>query len=198
MAGKLIYVKMNKTRAGQAGHWKEAKRIEAVTTYLSTGNLTETGRLTGVPLKTMEQWKTSDWWKEMEKKIRSDEEQHLDAKLTKIIDKTLEKLVDSIENGEHIYDQRTGQIKRMPAKMRDLNNAFNTILDKRQLIRKQPTKIVEQQNTATQLQNLADQFAKFVNQKVIEPEPIHYIEGDTVIQQEDGSYAIHDERKEGL
>jgi len=151
-----------------------------------------------VPLKTMEQWKTSDWWKEMEKKIRSDEEQHLDAKLTKIIDKTLEKLVDSIENGEHIYDQRTGQIKRMPAKMRDLNNAFNTILDKRQLIRKQPTKIVEQQNTATQLQNLADQFAKFVNQKVIEPEPIHYIEGDTVIQQEDGSYAIHDERKEGL
>lgn len=196
--GHYVYVKTNKTKAGEPGHWKEAKRIEAVTTYLSTGNLTETGRLTGVPLKTMEQWKTSDWWKEMEKKIRSDEEQHLDAKLTKIIDKTLEKLVDSIENGEHIYDQRTGQIKRMPAKMRDLNNAFNTILDKRQLIRKQPTKIVEQQNTATQLQNLADQFAKFVNQKVIEPEPIHYIEGDTVIQQEDGSYAIHEKREEGL
>ena len=190
MAGKLVYIKMNKTKAGEPGQWKETKRIEAVTTYLSTGNLTETGRLTGVPLKTMEQWKTSDWWKEMEKKIRSDEEQHLDAKLTKIIDKTLEKLVDSIENGEHIYDQRTGQIKRMPAKMRDLNNAFNTILDKRQLIRKQPTKIVEQTNTATQLQNLADQFAKFVNQKVIEPEPIHYIADDTVIQNEDGVWEV--------
>ena len=190
MAGKLVYIKMNKTKAGEPGQWKETKRIEAVTTYLSTGNLTETGRLTGVPLKTLEQWKYSDWWKEMEKKIRSDEEQHLDAKLTKIIDKTLEKLVDSIENGEHIYDQRTGQIKRMPAKMRDLNNAFNTILDKRQLIRKQPTKIVEQTNTATQLQNLADQFAKFVNQKVIEPEPIHYIADDTVIQNEDGVWEV--------
>ncbi len=190
MAGKLIYVKMNKTKAGEPGHWKEAKRIEAVTTYLSTGNLTETGRLTGVPLKTMEQWKTSDWWKEMEKKIRSDEEQHLDAKLTKIIDKTLEKLVDSIENGEHIYDQRTGQIKRMPAKMRDLNNAFNTILDKRQLIRRQPTKIVEQTNTATQLQNLADQFASFVKKTVKELPAQEFIENDTVIQNEDGVWEV--------
>jgi len=190
MAGKLVYIKMNKTKAGEPGHWKEAKRIEAVTTYLSTGNLTETGRLTGVPLKTMEQWKTSDWWKEMEKKIRSDEEQHLDAKLTKIIDKTLEKLVDSIENGEHIYDQRTGQIKRMPAKMRDLNNAFNTILDKRQLIRRQPTKIVEQTNTATQLQNLADQFASFVKKTVKELPAQEFIENDTVIQNEDGVWEV--------
>ena len=190
MAGKLVYIKMNKTKAGEPGQWKETKRIEAVTTYLSTGNLTETGRLTGVPLKTMEQWKTSDWWKEMEKKIRSDEEQHLDAKLTKIIDKTLEKLVDSIENGEHIYDQRTGQIKRMPAKMRDLNNAFNTILDKRQLIRRQPTKIVEQTNTATQLQNLADQFASFVKKTVKELPAQEFIENDTVIQNEDGVWEV--------
>jgi len=190
MAGKLVYIKMNKTKAGEPGQWKETKRIEAVTTYLSTGNLTETGRLTGVPLKTLEQWKTSDWWKEMEKKIRSDEEQHLDAKLTKIIDKTLEKLVDSIENGEHIYDQRTGQIKRMPAKMRDLNNAFNTILDKRQLIRRQPTKIVEQTNTATQLQNLADQFASFVKKTVKELPAQEFIENDTVIQNEDGVWEV--------
>jgi uncharacterized protein YicC (UPF0701 family) len=152
----------------------------------------------GIPVKTVQQWKVSEWWKELEKQIRSEEEQELDAKLTKIIDKTLEKLVDSIENGEHIYDQRTGKIKRMPAKMRDLNNAFNTILDKRQLIRKQPTKIVEQTSTATQLQQLADSFAKFVQKKVDDLPDMHYIEGETVIQQADGTYAIHDQRKEGL
>ena len=98
----------------------------------------------------------------------------------------------------NIYDQRTGKIKRMPAKMRDLNNAFNTILDKRQLIRKQPTKIVEQTSTATQLQQLADSFAKFVQKKVDDLPDMHYIEGETVIQQADGTYAIHDQRKEGL
>ena len=190
--GRYVYVKNNKTKAGELGHWKESKRIEAITTYLSTGNLTETGRMTGVPLKTLEQWKKSDWWKEMEKRIRSDEDQQMDAKLTKIIDRTLEKLVDSIENGEHIYDQRTGQVKRMPAKMRDLNNAFNTILDKRQLIRRQPTKIVEQTTTAVQLQNLAESFAKFVQKTIAEPEAMHFIAGDTVIQQEDGTYAVAD------
>ena len=188
--GRYVYVKNNKTKAGELGHWKESKRIEAITTYLSTGNLTETGRMTGVPLKTLEQWKKSDWWKEMEKRIRSDEDQQMDAKLTKIIDRTLEKLVDSIENGEHIYDQRTGQVKRMPAKMRDLNNAFNTILDKRQLIRKQPTKIIEQTTTAVQLQNLAESFAKFVQKTIAEPPDMHFIENDTIVQQEDGTYIV--------
>jgi len=188
--GRMVYVKSNKRTTHDSGHWKESKRIEAVTTYLSTGNRLETSRLTGVPVKTLDTWKYKDWWKEMEKTIRSEEEQQLDAKLTKIIDKTLEKLVDSIENGEHIYDQRTGKIKRMPAKMRDLNNAFNTILDKRQLIRRQPTKIVEQTNTAAQLQNLATQFASFVKKTVKELPEQEYIENDTVIQNEDGVWEV--------
>ena len=186
------YVKLRKTKAGQPGHWGEAKRIEAVTTFLSTGNLTETARLMAIPIKTMQQWKASDWWKELEKQIRSEEDQQMDSRLTKIIDKALDKLMDSIENGEHVYDQRTGKIKRMPAKLRDINNAFNTILDKRQLIRKQPTKIVEQVNTATQLQNLADSFAKFVQKKVTELPETHLIEGETVFEQEDGTYAVAD------
>lgn len=188
--GRLIYVKTKKTKAHEPGHWSETKRIQTVTTYLSTGNLTETAGIMGIPYKTLQQWKASDWWKDMEKTIRSEEELQLDAKLSKIIDKTLEKLVDSIENGEHIYDQRTGKIKRMPAKMRDLNNAFNTILDKRQLIRRQPTKIVEQTNTAAQLQNLATQFASFVKKTTQELPTQEFIEGETVIQNEDGTYEI--------
>ena len=188
--GKLVYVKTKKTKAHEPGHWSETKRIQTVTTYLSTGNLTETAGIMGIPYKTLQQWKASDWWKDMEKTIRSEEELQLDAKLSKIIDKTLEKLVDSIENGEHIYDQRTGKIKRMPAKMRDLNNAFNTILDKRQLIRRQPTKIVEQTNTAAQLQNLATQFASFVKKTTQELPTQEFIEGETVIQNEDGTWEV--------
>jgi glutaminase len=99
--------------------------------------------------------------------------------------------MDRIENGEFIYDQKTGQVIRTPAKLRDLNTAFNTLLDKRQLLRNKPTKIVEQQQTATQLQNLAEQFAKFV--KNTAPKEVEYIEGETVVQNEEGVWEVKDE-----
>lgn len=188
--GRYVYVKENKTKAHQGGHWKESKRIEVVTMYLSIGSLTETSKITGVPLPTLEGWKRQDWWKELVDKIQSDEDQKIDAKTSKIIDKALEQLLDRIENGEHIYDQKTGKIKRAPAKLRDLNTAFTTILDKRQLLRNKPTKIVEQHSTAAQLQNLAESFAKFVQKKTEELPDRHLIEGDTVVQNEDGTYEL--------
>lgn len=190
--GKLVYVKNNKTKAGQLGHWKEAKKIEAVTTYLSIGNLAETGRLLEIPYKTLEGWRYSDWWKELTAKIQAEGDQELDAKTSKIVDKALDQIMDRLENGDHIYDQKTGRIRRAPVKLRELNATFNTLLDKRQLLRNKPTKIVEQQNTATQLQNLANEFAKFVQKTVTQKPEMPFIEGDTVIQQEDGSYAVAD------
>ena len=123
-------------------------------------------------------------------KIRSENDSELDAKTTKVIEKALSSILDRIENGEYVYDQKTGKTKLMPAKLRDLNTAFNTILDKRQLLRNKPTKIVEQHSTALQLQNLADSFAKFVQKKVDELPEVEYIESDTVIQQEDGTWEI--------
>lgn len=189
MAGKMVYVKMKKTKAGQLGHWSENKKIEVVTTYLSTGSNTETMRITGVPLDTINQWKAKPWWKEYIDKIRQDEEQQLDNKLSKAVDLALTNLMDRIENGEFIYDQKTGKVIRTPAKLRDLNTAFSNVIDKRQILRKQPTKIVEQQNTATQLQSLAESFATFVNKQIKEPE-MPYIEGETVVQNAAGVFEI--------
>lgn len=190
-----VYVKLKKTKPNQPGHWSEAKKIEAVTTWITTGSAAETARMLGLPYRTLEKWRSMPWWDEMVTKIRSENDSELDAKTTKVIEKALSSILDRIENGEYVYDQKTGKTKLMPAKLRDLNTAFNTILDKRQLLRNKPTKIVEQHSTALQLQNLADSFAKFVNKKVDELPDVHYIEGDTVIQQEDGTYAIHEERK---
>lgn len=184
------YIKLNKTKAGQPGQWKESKRIEAVTTYLSTGSFTEVSRLLGIPIDTLHTWKKTEWWADLVKTIRAEEEHGLDTKLSKAVDKALDNLMDRIENGDYVYDQKTGGVKRVPAKLRDLNTAFNNVLDKRQLIRKQPTKIVEQQSTAHQLKNLAESFAKFVNKKVDELPDTHLIDGDTVEQNEDGTYSV--------
>ena len=189
--GKYVYVKNNKTKAGELGHWKDTKKLEVVATWLATGNLAETARITMVPVRTIEKWRVSDWWKQQVNNIQSEEDQKLDAKSSKVIERALDHLMDRIENGEFIYDQKTGQVIRTPAKLRDLNTAFNTLLDKRQLLRNKPTKIVEQQQTATQLQTLAEQFAKFV--KNTAPKEVEYIEGETVVQNEDGVWEVKDE-----
>ena len=192
--GKLVYVKENKTKAHQPGHWKESKKIEAVTMYLSTGNLTETARVISVPIRTLESWKVTDWWKEMVARIQADDDQQLDAKTSKVINKALDALMDRVENGEYVYDQKTGQLKRSPAKLRDLNTAFNNLLDKRQLLRNKPTKIVEQQSTAIALQNLANQFANFTQKQETE-KVVEYIEGDTVIQGDDGTWELQTDKE---
>lgn len=191
MAGSWKYVKMPARKVAHGtGHWSEAKRIEAVTLHLSIGSLPEVSRIMGIPFKTLEQWKAKDWWKDLVLKLQQDEDATLDAKTNKIVNKALDALMDRIENGEYIYDQKTGKIKQTPAKLADLTRAFNVVLDKRQLLRGQPTKIIEQSTTATQLQNLADQFASFVK-KTTSPE-IPFIEGESVVQQPDGTWELND------
>lgn len=195
MAGRMVYVRQRPKRTSKdSGHWPETKKVEALTYWLATKNLTETSMTTGVPYETLQKWKASDWWKDKQKQLEGDELDQLDKKLSKAVDRALDNLIDRIENGESMYDPRTGEVRKVPAKLRDLNVAFNTVLDKRQLLRKQPTKIVEQQTTATQLQNLAQQFAQFVTgkpqQENIKDVQSEFIEGQNIEKDEDGKYYL--------
>ena len=81
----------------------------------------------------------------------------------------------SVENGEYLFDQKTGTIKRMPMSARTATKVASDLFDKRQILRKQPTKIVENHNIADRINQLASEFAKFSAAKTIE---------GTVIQQE--------------
>lgn len=197
MAGSWRYVKApkrNDMSQTDRGNWSEKKKLEVLGIYMATGSLTLAASQANVPFETAKSWKSKDWWKEKVKEIQSEEYDKLDSKLSKALDKALDQVMDRIDNGEYMYDPKTGKTKLMPAKLRDLNTAFNSLMDKRQLIRKQPTKIVEQATTAAALQNLADQFSQFVTGKVKEERfnelVAEVIDGDTVEQQADGTYIV--------
>lgn len=199
MAGKYVYVKAPKRhdiKQEDRGWWSEKKKLEALSYFVANGSLAETSRHCQVPYQTLQKWKASDWWKDKIREIQTEDYDRLDAKLTKALDKALDQVLDRIENGDHIYDPRTGKLRQVPVKLRDANIAFNGLMDKRQLIRKQPTKIVEQTTTAAQLQNLANQFAAFVTGKKVEDNlkdvTLEFIEGETVEQDEDGTYHVID------
>lgn len=198
IGGSWRYVKVKKKTepTGTKAHWAEKKKIEAVNTYIATGSPTLTSEQTNIPYYTIKSWMKTDWWKEKIQEIQQQDYDKLDGKMSKALDLALENVMDRVKNGEYFYDVRTGKIKRIPAKLRDINTTFTQLLDKRQLIRKQPTKIVEQQTTAKQLTDLANKFSEFVSgKKHIEKfdELVDtVIEGENVFQNEDGTWELRD------
>ena len=195
-AGKYVYVKAKKTLPYQAGHWSDRKKQEAICMWVTGMPMSQISVELNVPLETVKSWRTKPWWDDIAKDLRSDDKQQLDAKLTKILDKTLSTMMDRLEEGEYIYDQKTGKVKRTPVKLRDATVAMNTVMDKRQLIRREPTKITEQSSSADQLKNLADQFTAFVTGQAIKAEPmeklVNEFNEDSVEQNEDGSYTLRE------
>lgn len=172
--GHYVYVRNRKRTAydpktgkGDRGRWPEAKKIEALTTYLATGSPSMTAAITKIPLETIGWWQHQPWWKEKMAEIKQNENIQLDARLSKVLDKSLDAVLDRIENGEFMYDPRTGEIKRVPAKLRDVQKVAGDMIDKKQLLaRVQRGKDSEkQQITADHLVQLAKEFAKFASGK---------------------------------
>lgn len=161
--GRFVYIREKKTLPHEKGWWDKKKQLEAVTTYLATGSIAETSRIINVPYRTVQSWKLeSEWWPKVVEEIQSGENQKVDQKMSRIIDKTLEKLVERIEDGDYMYDQKTGRMVKVPLKARDLERITSGLFDKRQLIRKQPTNIKsDPSNQTDRLLKLAEQFASF-------------------------------------
>ena len=194
-AGAYRYVRA-KTKVARGGksYWADSVKQKAVELFMNTGSISLTARELNIPLDTLNGWKKKDWFKDAIATRRNEQIELLDSKLTESIDEAVKQMQDRLKNGDTVYNQRTGKFTQAPAKLRDLNTAFNTLIDKRQLIRKLPTKITEQQSTAAQLQNRADQFQQFVTGR-IKPEGVEQlvdrvIEGETVEQGEDGAWYV--------
>jgi len=194
-AGAYRYVRAKtKVAKGNKSYWAESVKQKAVELFTKTGSASLTARELNIPIDTMNGWKKKDWFKDAVATKRNEQIELLDSKLTESIDEAILQIQDRLKNGDTVYNQRTGKFTQAPAKLRDLNSAFNSLVDKRQLIRKLPTKITEQQSTAAQLQNLAEQFQQFVTGKIkeegVEQLVDRVIEGETVEQGEDGNWYV--------
>lgn len=189
--GKYVYVKDDKNAPYEPGRWKEKKKLEVITTFLATGNLTETSKICNVPRETIKSWRQASWWDETVNDIRNGDAQRNDNKMSKIIDKALDMVIERIDDGDFQFDQKTGRLVKVPLRVRDLQTIATTIFDKRQLIRKQPTTIAADGiGQAERLLKLAQQFAEFSGKKTEEKLVEHYIDNDNVISMDDGSYQL--------
>lgn len=202
-----IYVRKNKTKPNDPGRWNEKKRLEAVTTFLTTGNMSLTSKMCNIPYDTLVKWKASEWWKELTDKYYEEQNIALSSKLEKTLTKSIDAINDRIENGEYMYDPRSGKLKRVPAKLRDVHRVTSDLIDKTLVLRKQKhTQQVSDESTAGKLAKLAEAFAAFASGKPQEEKSVeHVVEGEFEMMPPDyqeamqrKSDAFHDQRQEGL
>jgi len=189
----LVYIRKKKTKPHEAGWWDDKKKLEAVTTYLGAGTLELTSAIINVPVQTLRSWKRTDWWKQYLEDLQYEDNLKLDTKLEKIMNKSLDAVLDRVENGDVMYDPRTGKQVRIPAKLRDVQKVTNDLIDKRQLLRKVNVRAEKEpapQVTADHLVQLAQAFAQFATGT--KTQSVNIIDSETV---ED---ALYEKREEEL
>lgn len=179
--GHYVYVRNKKTKPQEPGWWPEKKKVEAVTTYLSTGNLSLTAGMINVPIDTIRKWKAQVWWKECVEKVYEEDNLQLSSKLQKTLEKSLDAVNDRIENGEYMFNIKTGKLNRIPAKLRDLHKVSADLIDRQAILKKQrPVEQPTAESTDGRLLKLAEAFAELaLKQKPREEKVVNEVyEGD--------------------
>ena len=146
----------------------------------------------------MAKWKASDWWRDAVTKVQEEDNVQLDAKLSKVLEKSLDAVNDRIENGDYIYNMKTGKLNRVPAKLKDVHRVTSDLIDRRHLLRKQPQIQESIQNTEQRLLKLAEAFAQFVGKPKEEKVVNEVIDGEFEQLPPEYQDALYDQRKTQL
>jgi transposase-like protein len=175
--------------------WSDKQKMEAIQHYLLVGNLALTSRVLGIPEITLRQWKTMEWWKNSVEDIKLQENMEMSARLKKMVEASLIAVTDRLENGDWMYDQKTGQMIRKPVNIRDAHKVATDLMDKRTMLEKAAAPAQEQVQDVDRLEQLAEKFASFVMKKTEQPPVIVDVTDVTV---KDTTDALHEGREEGL
>jgi hypothetical protein len=195
---RLEKIKMRNLTVKHKKHssWPIEKKIEVVSQFLVLGNMKMVAAVTGVEHSLIRQWKGQPWWKELEAEIRQTQNIEMDSKLSRIVDKSLDAVLDRVENGDFFYDQKAGQIKRKPVNLRDVAKVSTEMITKRELIRGNATdrKETTQISVAEQLKMLANEFAKWQRKEVDDIPLVEVVD----VESRELDDAVHEEREAGL
>jgi len=159
-------------KKNKKGWYPEETRIEAVALYATFGNVAEVARILGMQATTIRQWKMSEWWHEMMNRVHDEKDEELDTKFTKTIDLAMDEINDRLVNGEYVHNPKTGITVRVKPKMRDVAMVAVSNLEKRQLLRGQPTSRSEKVDVNDSLQRLANEFSRFATAKEVVVEEV--------------------------
>ena len=146
----------------EKGMFPEEHKVEAASVYAVTGSLQRTSELTGVPERTLQSWRQTEWFQNLLREIWAENNEKIDAKFTAIIEKSLDQVIDRLDNGDY-HVTRDGKLVRKPISAKELSLVQAINVDKRQLLRGLPTSRSEAgqsgaEKTVSRLEKLAETF----------------------------------------
>ena len=176
-------------------NWSDAQKIEAVTLWLSMGNLRLVAATLRIPEPTVRQWRTTQWWRDIAAEIQLQDNIQLSATAKNIIDKSLSVIADRLEQGDWIYDQKTGQIKRKPVAMKDALAVADRMMDKKEKLDKLEVTSATSESIEQKLDKLMQRFAQAAQPQVTD---VIYVQGETSATNEELSELSPDEGGESI
>ena len=152
------------------------QKTDACTLYCVYGDVEQVSEMTGIPGKFIRDWKSEPWWAEIQKKVFVEQNEKLASRINGVLDKSLDNIVDRLDNGDFLWDVRKSKFVRKPVDTKVLATVFNSLVTRRQLIRGEPTSITSQLGVDDRLKLLAAQFEKFAVAKEVVQDPPQIID----------------------
>jgi len=142
-------------RQGTHGHTTE-ERMRAALAWVITGTCQGVEDHTGIARRTVQDWVVSEWWEPLVTEARQLKQFELDASLTNIIHKCSQRLTERLDDPEGISKAGIQQIATTLA----------IAMDKRALMRGDPTSRSERVSSEDRINKLRDEFAGMMQKRV--------------------------------
>ncbi len=159
---RTVTRKTKPRKPGERERWyTDAQKLEVVKCWLITGNLTQTAAAMNINVETVRTWRKSEWWKQLVADIKSENSIQLTSKLKRIANKALDLTEDRLDNGDFIFNNKTGEIERKPVSLKDTHKVAVELTKQALETEKHPQELENAEKTKDSLAKLADEFAKF-------------------------------------
>ena len=172
--------------------WSDSQKIEAVTLWLTLGNLVMVSATTRIPEDTLRKWRATQWWKELAEEIKMQDKMQLSASAKNLVDKSLSVIADRLEAGDWIYDQKTGQMRRKPVSMKDALAVADRMIEQQERLEKTSVVHDSVESVEAKLNKLMEKFAQVAAPIVTD---VIYVEADSTKENQN---APNEERQAGL
>lgn len=111
------------------------QKVQLIVEYILSGSLSQACERTNIAFSSAIAWRERAlWWSDVVEKIRKEKQDELDGKITFVMNKGVEEVLDRIENGDEVFD-KDGNKRRKKVSLRDLTTSLGILFDKRANIR---------------------------------------------------------------